>query len=111
MYLTRDATAATMRQIAGLAPGSTFAMTFLLPIELLLPEDRAGLEMSQKGARASGTPFVSFYAPADMLALARDAGFKEAQHISGLSLGERYFANRPDGLRPSSGEDWLLAST
>nr|WP_312622626.1 class I SAM-dependent methyltransferase [Pseudofrankia sp. BMG5.37] len=31
MYLTRQATAATLRQIAALAPGSTLAMTFLLP--------------------------------------------------------------------------------
>jgi O-methyltransferase involved in polyketide biosynthesis len=30
MYLTKDATAATLRQLAGLAPGSTVAMTFLL---------------------------------------------------------------------------------
>src|SRR5262249_4542931 len=35
MYLTRDATAATLRQIAALAPGSTLAMTFLLPVDLL----------------------------------------------------------------------------
>jgi len=110
MYLTRDATAVTMRQIAQLAAGSTLAMTFLLPMELLDPADRAGLEMSQKGARASGTPFISFYTPADMLALAREAGFKEVQHVSGVSL-QRYFADRPDGLRPSSGEDWLLATT
>src|SRR6202034_3660455 len=33
MYLTRDATAATLRQLAGLASGSTLAMTFLLPPE------------------------------------------------------------------------------
>ena len=31
MYLSKDANAATLRQIAGLAPGSTLAMTFLLP--------------------------------------------------------------------------------
>ncbi|WP_222105579.1 class I SAM-dependent methyltransferase [Rhodococcus sp. WB9] len=30
MYLTKDATAATLRQLAGLAAGSTPAMTFLL---------------------------------------------------------------------------------
>jgi methyltransferase (TIGR00027 family) len=40
MYLTRDAIAATLRQVATLAPGSTFAMTFMLPIDLLEPEDR-----------------------------------------------------------------------
>ncbi len=32
MYLSKDATAATLRQLAGLAPGSTLAMTFLLPV-------------------------------------------------------------------------------
>ena len=64
MYLTKDATAATLRQLAGLAPGSTLAMTFLLPTELLDDADRPGLQASEKGARASGTPFISFYTPA-----------------------------------------------
>jgi methyltransferase (TIGR00027 family) len=111
MYLTKDATAATLRQIAGLVPGSTLAMTFLLPTELLEDADRPGLRTSKEGAQASGTPFISFYTPPEMLELAREAGFKEARHVSGASLAERYFADRTDGLRPSSGEDLLLATT
>ncbi len=112
MYLTREANAATLRQIAALAPGSTLAMTFLLPIELADPEVRPGLEMSAKGARASGTPFISFFAPAEMLALARDAGFKDARHISGAALAGRYFAGRTDGLHPpNKGEELLVAAT
>lgn len=111
MYLSKDATAATLRQLAGLAPGSTLAMTFLLPRDLLGDADRAGLQAADQGARASGTPFVSFYAPQEMLAMAREAGFADARHVSGASLGERYFAGRSDGLRPSSGEDFLVATT
>jgi methyltransferase (TIGR00027 family) len=111
MYLTEAATAATLRQLAGLAPGSTLAMTFLLPPSLLDGADRAGLEMAETAARASGTPFISFFTPRKMLALAREAGFRETRHVSGSSLGERYFADRADGLRPSSGEDLLVAST
>jgi methyltransferase (TIGR00027 family) len=111
MYLSKDATAATLRQIAGLAPGSTLAMTFLLPAPLLDDADRSGLQASEQGARASGTPFISFYTPADMLALAREAGFSDVRHVPGSSLAQRYFAERPDGLRPSSGEDLLVAST
>ena len=63
MYLTEEATMATLRQAATLAPGSTFAMTFLLPLELADPEVRPGLQMAEKGARASGTPFISFFTP------------------------------------------------
>lgn len=111
MYLSKDATAATLRQLAGLAPGSTLAMTFLLPRDLLDDADRAGLQAADQGARASGTPFVSLYAPQEMLAMAREAGFADARHVSGASLGERYFAGRSDGLRPSSGEDFLVATT
>ncbi|MFE7120515.1 class I SAM-dependent methyltransferase, partial [Streptomyces sp. NPDC057654] len=111
MYLTKDATVAALRRIAGLAPGSTVAMTFLLPTELLDTADRPGFRASKEGARTSGTPFISFYTPQEMLALAREAGFKDARHVSGASHAERYFAGRADGLRPSSGEDLLLATT
>jgi O-methyltransferase involved in polyketide biosynthesis len=111
MYLTKDATAATLRRLAGLAPGSTLAMTFTLPIELIDDADRPALEATKPQAQAAGTPFVSFYAPQEMLALARDAGFKDTRHVSGTALAERYFADRTDGLRPSSGEDFLVAAT
>lgn len=111
MYLTRKATAATLEHLAGLAPGSTVAMSFLLPPDLLDGADRAGLEAARNGARAAGTPFVSFFAPQDMLSLARHAGFPAVRHVSGRSLADRYFADRPDGLRPSAGEDFLIATT
>jgi methyltransferase (TIGR00027 family) len=111
MYLTREANTATLRQIASFASGSTLAMTFLLPLELLDEEDRPGLQMAENGARASGTPFVSFFDPLEMLALAHEAGFRDARHVALSDLAERYFAGRPDGFRPSSGEDLLMATT
>lgn len=112
MYLTRGANAATLRQVAALAPGSMLAMTFLLPLEMAGPELRPGLEMAEKGARASGTPFLSFFAPSEMLALAREAGFGEARHVPAADLAERYFAGRADGLRPpDNGEELLVATT
>lgn len=110
MYLTKDAVAATLRQIATLPSGSTFVMSFLLPLELAEPEARPGLELAAKGARASGTPFISFFTPDEMLALARDAGFRAAEHVSAAALGERYFAGRPDGLRPPHNTEELLVA-
>jgi methyltransferase (TIGR00027 family) len=112
MYLTRNAIAATLRQVAELAPGSVLGMTFLLPLELADPEARPGLEMAEKGARASGTPFISFFTPQEIMTLAREAGFREVQHISAAVLAQRYFADRKDGLRPpNNAEELLIAVT
>ncbi|HTA93974.1 MAG TPA: class I SAM-dependent methyltransferase [Polyangiaceae bacterium] len=111
MYLTRDAILATLRQVASLAPGSTLAMSFMLPIELVDPELRPGLERAAAGARESGTPFISFFTPTDMLALAREAGFTKVEHVSAAALAERYFASRQDGLRPPNNSEELLVAT
>jgi methyltransferase (TIGR00027 family) len=111
MYLTKEANAAMLREVAALAPGTTLAMTFQLPVGLVDEADRPGREMAVRGASASGTPFISFFSPAEALALAREAGFRDATHVSGAMLTERYFANRTDGLRPSTGEDLLVATT
>jgi len=111
MYLTKQATAATLREVADLAPGTTLVMSFLVPAELLAPEDRPGLEMSQRGAAAAGTPFLSFFTPDEIVALAREAGFPSARHVSPADQNARYFAGRTDGLHLPTGEDLLVAST
>jgi methyltransferase (TIGR00027 family) len=111
MYLTTEANVAMLRQVAALAPGSIFVATFLLPLELADPEVRPGLEMAEKGARASGTPFLSFFTPSRMVALARDAGFGEARHVSATDLTRLYFAARTDGLRPPDNAEELLVAT
>jgi methyltransferase (TIGR00027 family) len=112
MYLTKEANAATLEQVASFAAGSTLAMTFLLPLELADPEVRPGLQMAEKGARASGTPFISFYTPDEIVAQSREAGFMEARHVSANDLAARYFADRADGLRPpQNAEELLVAST
>ncbi len=111
MYLSWDANLAMLRQISALAPGSTLAMTFMPPLELVEAEERPMREATEKAARAAGGPFISFFAPAEILALAREAGFREAQYVSAASLTQRYFAGRMDGLRPSSSEELFVATT
>lgn len=110
MYLTRDAIMETLRRVAALAPGSTFAMTFMLPIEMLASDIRTGVERAVAGAKASGTPFVSFFTPEEMLMLARGAGFRQVRHVSAATLAKRYFANRSDGLRPPDNSEELLVA-
>ena len=112
MYLTRNAVTAMLRQVAALAPGSTFVLSFLLPIEMAEPALRPAMELAAKGAAARGTPFISFFRPEEMLDLARAAGFPSVQHVSAAELTRRYFAGRRDGLRPpENAEELLVAST
>jgi O-methyltransferase involved in polyketide biosynthesis len=111
MYLTKAAIAATLRQVASLASGSTLVMSFMLPIELTAPDVRPAIERAAAGARANGTPFISFFTPAEMLALARDAGFRKVEHVSAAALAQRYFADRTDGLRPPDNSEELLVAT
>jgi methyltransferase (TIGR00027 family) len=111
LYLTKEAITATLNQMATLAPGSTFAITFYLPIDLMDEEDRPLQEIAAKGALAAGTPFVSFFIPNEILELAREAGFKETKIISTKDMEQYYFTNRTDHLLPASGEVFLLATT
>ncbi len=111
MYLTRTAVAAMLGRAATLASGSTLAMSFMLPIEMADPELRAGFERAAAGARASGTPFLSFFTPTQIMALAHEAGFRQARHVPATELTERYFAGRTDGLRPPRNAEELLVAT
>lgn len=111
MYLTKETNAATLREIATFAPGSTFAMTFLLPRELNAVSARAAIQQAEQGARASGTPFISFFTPDEILAMGRAAGFRDVRHVSAADLARRYFAGRPDGLRPPDNAEELLVAT
>jgi O-methyltransferase involved in polyketide biosynthesis len=100
-----------LRQVAALAAGSTLAMLFMLPVEMADPEVRTGIERAAEGARANGTPFISFFTPTEMLALAREAKFRDVQHVSSAALAHRYFAGRTDGLRPPNNSEELLVAT
>lgn len=111
MYLTREATAATLSQSATLAPGSTLAMTFMQPLELVEPDEQAMHRATDAAARASGTPFISYYAPDEIVAMAHDAGFKTARQVTAADYTQRYFADRTDGLRPFTTEALLVATT
>ncbi|HEY9721711.1 MAG TPA: class I SAM-dependent methyltransferase [Oscillatoriaceae cyanobacterium] len=105
MHIAREATLATLRQCALLAPGSTLAMSYGVPLELVEPEERPTQE------RTRNVPQFTVFSPDEMLSLARDAGFRETRNVSAANLTERFFTGRPDSLRPSSYQDLLVAAT
>ncbi len=110
MYLTSKATKATLQQVAALASGSVLAMTYMLPLELVDPAERAMQEDVERAAAGSGTPFISHYAPDEMSDMCRAAGFSSVRHVSPDDLTERYFSGRPDGLRPPTAEQLIVAT-
>jgi methyltransferase (TIGR00027 family) len=111
MYLTREANIATLRQLSLLAAGSTSVTTFLLPLELVDADEQRLRRFAEEGARRSGTPFLSFFRPEELVELAEDAGFAAVRHISSAELTTRYFADRTDGLRPAESEQIVIATT
>ena len=111
MYLTKETIAATLRHVAGFAPGSTLAMSFMVPLEMVDTDERSALQGAERGARAAGTPWVSFFTPAEILEVVRGAGFRVVRHVSSAELTERYFAGRSDDLRPSSAVSLVVATT
>jgi methyltransferase (TIGR00027 family) len=92
MYLQKETTVATLRQVAALAPGSSLVMTFIQPLGQPEPEI-----------------FISLFSAPEMLGLARDAGFADARFISTPEVVERYFAGRADGLQPRPSQGLLVA--
>lgn len=111
MYLTKETNMATLRQMARLAQGSTFAMTFMLSLDLLDRSERSSMEFVMKRAGEAGTPFVSLFSPSEILTMSKEAGFKRARYVSGEDLFQRYFAGRSDGLRAGSAEAFLVSET
>ncbi len=109
LYLTKEAIIQTLKEMTLLASGSTIAIAFYLPIELLNEEDRPMQEMAGKGAEKSGTPFISFFTYKEVEKLAEEVGLKDIQTISTKDMTEMYFKNRTDNLVPASGEYFLVA--
>lgn len=110
LYLTKKAIIAMLGQMAEFATGSKIAITFYLPPDLLDEEDKPLMEMSIKGARESGTPFISFFNPREIENMADEAGFKEIKLVSTKDLEKLYFSNRKDNLVPATGEIFLVAN-
>jgi O-methyltransferase involved in polyketide biosynthesis len=84
-------------------------MTFMLPPELVEPAERDMQTNVEAAAAASGTPFISHYAPEELVDMCRAAGFASVTHVSPDHLTQRYFAGRTDGLRPPSAEQLVVA--
>jgi methyltransferase (TIGR00027 family) len=108
-FLSAPAIAATLGFVAGLPRGSAITLSFAVPRELLDGEHLELAEYSIESCASRGEPWLSLHRPAELRAIAERAGFSESESLSPEAAGERYFANRTDGLRAPRHEQLLTA--
>lgn len=103
MYLTADAVAATLRTVAGFAPGSRLCFDYRVPVTMLNPVERVINEVIGQRIAALGEPWLSTFDPTQLQKQLLDLGFSSAESATPESLNARYFARRKDGLRAGGG--------
>jgi hypothetical protein len=82
---------------------------FVLPASLIEPDEREMRGEIEARTAARGHPWRSILSPDEIRRLADEAGFAEVSLVTADDLAARYFAERGDGLRPSSSA-YLIAS-
>lgn len=96
-YLSRDAILATLRFVAGLAPGSEMALDFW-SAEERSAADRALLLALRFSVAGVGEQMVSFFDPESLRALAEEAGLEVVDLVDRNEADRRYLVGRRDGL-------------
>jgi methyltransferase (TIGR00027 family) len=101
MYLTPAAVAQTMAAAGGLAPGSELIADYMLPEQM---RDEAGAVYGTLVAQASaerGEPWLSYFTPAQMTDLGREAGFAQVRNVRQRDTVPGELWARPDSLCPA----------
>ena len=111
MYLTADAVAATLRTVAGFAPGSRLCFDYRVPVTMLNPVERVINDVIEQRLAALGEPWVSSFDPEQLKCQLIEMGFRSAESATPEDLNARYFARRKDGLRTGGGVRIMCAST
>lgn len=96
MYLSGDAIAATLNDIAALAPGTRLVMTYNRPLELVDPFSRDVASGISSAVAEGGEPFVSVFEPEEADALLRSHGLVDVEDFAPEDLKLRYLGARPD---------------
>ena len=108
-YLTAPAIESTLRTVAGAAAGSELVLSYRAEDAVL---DDAGSEFIRiyaPLAASLGEPIQPGWPATEIERLISRSGLQVVDHPARADLEERYFAGRPDGLRPYTVETLLTA--
>jgi methyltransferase (TIGR00027 family) len=99
-YLTRDAIAKTLDEIARLAPGTELVMDYALPGGLRDAEGDAYARIAAQVVGENAEPYRTHFAPEEINALLKDHGFAVAENVSLARAVPPETWRRADALRP-----------
>jgi methyltransferase (TIGR00027 family) len=109
-YLEKETVMSTFRFIASCAPGGGVAFDYGLPRESLSWMGRLALGAMSRRVAKAGEPFRTFFDPAYLAGELRAMGFRSVEDLGKEEINARYFKDRADGLRVSSGLAHLMSA-
>ena len=109
-YLTKDAIAGTLRQIAAHPAGAEVVFDYSEPREGLDPALRAYYDERAARVAAIGEPFLSFFTPADLHGLLRGQGLTEIDDLDLPGIITRVTGQPPQGPTRKVGGHVLFAA-
>lgn len=99
MYLKEDAIDAVLRTVVLFPSGSEIVLTFSQPSEQASAAKTEHLSCLAERVASVGEPFVTYFEPDELEAKLRSIGFSQVEFLSSAEAEERYFRQRPKGLR------------
>ena len=101
-YLTRDAVRDTFGRIAAVAaPGTRIALDYKYPRHLVPADGLLFADKLDQFVAKRGEPMLSMFAPDELNAELRRAGFTEVDHVSPEQQARRYLDGRSDMTAPA----------
>jgi len=111
IYLTPEAITATLNTVSGCGTGSEIVLSYDAPDAFLDDTAREMVKIEARQVAATGEPYTTRMSPAQAETLIESAGLEVIEHLAPQALYDRYFAERSDGLRPSTAERLIAART
>lgn len=111
IYLTPEAITATLNTVSGCGTGSEIVLSYDAPDAFLDDTAREMVKIETRQVAATGEPYTTRMSPAQAETLIESAGLEVVEHLAPQALYDRYFAQRSDGLRPSTAERLIAART
>ena len=97
-FLTEEAIDRTLEFVLAMPRLSEIVLDFIVPNELIAPEQAAVVATVFARFAQQGEPIVTRFAPKELAAKLKAAGFSNMVHFSPQTAFDRYFVDRHDGL-------------